>query len=291
MSPTALGVGRAEAAAEAEAEEEEAQEAAARLARTPAMPPHPQMGCADSFDGFELVLDSPSDGLPGPDLGGHPARGDGPGGDNLCEVELQRQRELPAAEEAHGDDARLDPRLDSPLRAATISRPAPPPTPINRAASVSDRGSPLPPAGRVRTPVHEAGLGQAPGPHHGDHGGEAEADTEAEAEAEAEAETQAHTDSDSEAEAEAEAEAGAGAEAKVGVIDYNQTELAPVGDADCAPAETELAAVGDTEGEGRAVADAEAVGVRSDTEPVGEQTVGARGETELGMPSRARTPD
>ena len=136
MSPTALGVGRSEAAAEAEAEAEEAEaeEAAARLARTPAMPPHPQMGCADSFDGFELVLDSPSDGLPGPDLGGHPARGDDLGGDSLCEVELQRQRELPAAEEAHGDDARLDPRLGSPQRAATISRPAPPPTPIARAA-------------------------------------------------------------------------------------------------------------------------------------------------------------
>ena len=92
MSPTALGVGRAETAAEAEAEAEEAEEAHARPARMPAMPPHPQMGCADSFDGFELVLESPSDGQPGPDLGGHPPRGDDMGVDSPCEVELQRQR-------------------------------------------------------------------------------------------------------------------------------------------------------------------------------------------------------
>ena len=135
MSPTALGVGRAETAAEAEAEAEKAEEAHARPARMPAMPPHPQMGCADSFDGFELVLESPSDGQPGPDLGGHPPRGDDMGVDSPCEVELQRQREHPAAEEAHGDYARLDPRLDSPLRAATISRPAPPPTPIAMVAA------------------------------------------------------------------------------------------------------------------------------------------------------------
>ena len=54
----------------------------------------------------------------------------------------------------------------------------------------------------------------------------------------------------------------------MGGVDYNQTELAPMGDADCAPAETELAAVGDTEAEGRAVGDTEPVGVRDDTEPV-----------------------
>ena len=143
-SPTALGVGWpgevAAAHAEAEAalplEAEAAEGVDARLARTPAMPPHPQLGCAASFDGFELRLESPSYGLPGPDLSGPSAQGggvddvhadvhadsarvDSPCSDSPCEAELQRGRREPAAAAAaaaHGGGARREPRLDSPLR-------------------------------------------------------------------------------------------------------------------------------------------------------------------------------
>ena len=270
-SPTALGVGwPGEAAlpleaeeAEGPPEEEEAERVDARLARAPALPPNPQLGCVASFDGFELRLESPSDGLPGRDLGGPSAPGDGvedlhadsarvdsPCSDSPCEAELQRERREPAAAAAaaRGGGARREPRLGSPLRAATISNPAPPPTPIGRATSASERGSPSSCDGRARTAVDAPGLGQPAGSPHGACAGEAEAEADSEA-------------------AEAEEEA----EAEVGVVDDNQTELAPVGEADCAPAETELDAVGDTEG----------VGVRDDTEPVGEQAVGARGGTEL----------
>ena len=130
-SPTALGVGWPGEVAHAE----EAEAVDARLARTPAMPPHPQQGCAASFDGFELRLESPSDGLPGPDLGGPSAPGggvdavhtdvhadvhtdvhadsarvDSPCSDSPCEAELQRGRREPDG------GARREPRLDSPLR-------------------------------------------------------------------------------------------------------------------------------------------------------------------------------